>query len=228
MLRPFIALISLTCIGLNTSLSYDVDPARFDKEIGAIEQQIASGASRSGEILFIGSSSIRLWDLKKSFPGTAYNNHGFGGSHISDSVHFFERIVTPVKPSAIVFYAGDNDLAGKKTPETVAADFRKFVILVEEKCPECRAVLFIAIKPSTKRWELRDVQKTTNAAIAEMASSNPKVHFVDVWDAMLGPDGTPRMELFVEDGLHMTPAGYEIWTTLVAEKFKAALQQPIR
>ena len=134
--------------------------------------------------------------------------------------------MAPVKPSAIVFYAGDNDVAGKKTPETVAADFRRFMQLVEEQCPECRAVLFIAIKPSTKRWELRDAQRKANEAIAAMALSNPKVHLVDVWDAMLGPDGVPRKELFVEDGLHMTSAGYEIWTALVAEKLSAAMEQP--
>ena len=32
---------------------------------------------------------------------------------------------------------------------------------------------------------------------------------------MLGADGRPRPELFREDGLHMTPAGYALWTGIV-------------
>ena len=35
--------------------------------------------------------------------------------------------------------------------------------------------------------------------------------FVDIVPQMIGADGKPRKELLVEDGLHMTPAGYKIW-----------------
>ena len=32
---------------------------------------------------------------------------------------------------------------------------------------------------------------------------------------MLGPDGQPRPEIFLDDGLHMNAQGYTIWTNLV-------------
>jgi lysophospholipase L1-like esterase len=32
---------------------------------------------------------------------------------------------------------------------------------------------------------------------------------------MLGDDGKPRPELFLKDGLHMTEAGYAVWTKLI-------------
>ncbi len=199
-------------------LAEDHKPEKFEDSIKAIEQKITEGKSAPGQVLFIGSSSIRLWDLKKSFPTLAANNHGFGGSHVSDSVHFFDRVVTPVRPSVIVFYAGDNDIANKKSPETVARDFEKFLTLVDEKCPECRAVFFIAVKPSLKRWELRELQKQANAGIQKLSSEHPRLKYVDIWDAMLGEDGLPKKELFVEDGLHMSEAGYKIWNEIVQKE----------
>jgi lysophospholipase L1-like esterase len=43
---------------------------------------------------------------------------------------------------------------------------------------------------------------------------------VDVFTPMLGPDGKPRPELYVADGLHMTPAGYAIWKAAVTPALK--------
>ena len=34
---------------------------------------------------------------------------------------------------------------------------------------------------------------------------------------MLGADGLPIPELFVRDGLHMTPAGYDVWDEIMME-----------
>ena len=108
-------------------------PVRWEKSIGEIEQRIASGKSAPGAVLFVGSSSIRLWKLDDSFPDMVTANHGFGGSFLSDSVHFFDRIVVPVKPTAVVVYAGDNDIASGKTPEVIYADFQQFVTAVRRK-----------------------------------------------------------------------------------------------
>jgi lysophospholipase L1-like esterase len=40
--------------------------------------------------------------------------------------------------------------------------------------------------------------------------------YVDVFTPMLGANGRPQPELFVDDSLHMTPAGYAIWRKQVA------------
>ena len=185
--------------------------AKWEKDIAAIEAKIQSGESPQGSILFVGSSSIRLWKLKESFPERVTSNHGFGGSQLADSVHFFERIVAPAKPSVIVIYAGDNDLAQKKTPQIVAADFAQFAAKVKEQLPECRKVIFVAIKPSVKRWALADKIKATNQLIRTNCEKDERLHFLDVWTPMLDANGQPRPELLLEDGLHMNEAGYQIW-----------------
>jgi hypothetical protein len=41
--------------------------------------------------------------------------------------------------------------------------------------------------------------------------------FIDLWDAVLGPDGRPRPDLHIADRLHPNAAGYKIRTQLVTE-----------
>src|SRR5688500_6860726 len=126
--------------------------APFEKEIRAFEEADRREAPPRGTVLFVGSSSIRMWKtLEKDFPKLTVINRGFGGSTIRDSIRYAERIVIPYQPKRIVLYAGDNDIAQGKTAEQVFADFKEFVTTVRGKLPGVR-VDFIAIKPSIKRW----------------------------------------------------------------------------
>lgn len=195
-------------------------PARWEKAIVEIEQKIGSGKTAPGAALFVGSSSIRLWKLNDSFPDLVTANHGFGGSFLSDSVHFFDRIVVPVKPSVIVVYAGDNDIASGKTPETVYADFQQFVAAVRAKLPDCRQVVYIGIKPSVKRWALAEKIQETNSLIKADCDKDPLADYADVWEPMLTADGKPNADLLVDDGLHMNEKGYTIWTEVVKTVMK--------
>ena len=189
----------------------EADFAKWEKDVAAIEGKIQSGESQKGSIVFVGSSSIRLWDLKESFPGHVTSNHGFGGSQMDDSVHFFERIVAPVKPSIVVVYAGDNDISKKKSPKTVADNFAQFAAKVKEQLPDCRKVVFVAIEPSVKRWALADTIKAANQLIHAQCEKDQRLEFLDIWPPMLDTNGQPRPELLKEDGLHMNADGYRIW-----------------
>ena len=99
----------------------------FESEIAAFEKWDRQNAVPRDAILFVGSSSIRLWQTADSFPDLPVINRGFGGSTIADVNHFADRIVFKYKPRVIVFYAGDNDIAGGKSPQQVFADFKQFV-----------------------------------------------------------------------------------------------------
>jgi lysophospholipase L1-like esterase len=191
------------------------DPfARWDKSILAIEKRLAANPPKPGGVFFVGSSSIVQWDLKKWFPDAGYVNVGFGGSVIADSTHFASRIIISYKPGTIVFYAGDNDIGGGRKAQQVIDDFRAFVETVRKDNPTCR-VLFVAVKPSLARWKKFEEQQKANALVREFCEKGERLTFVDVVPLMLRPDGTPNPELFVKDGLHMTPKGYEVWTAAV-------------
>lgn len=193
------------------------DPfAKWEKEIAAVEKRLKANPPKPGAVFFAGSSSIRLWDLKKSFPDLAAVNVGFGGSRIPDSTHFAPRILLPYRPRAVVFYAGDNDTAAGRTPQQVADDFKAFAAAVHKEVPKAR-ILFVAVKPSLARWKLFDTQREANALVKAVCKTDDRLAFIDVVPAMLGEDGKPNPDLFVKDGLHLSPKGYGIWAGLVGK-----------
>jgi lysophospholipase L1-like esterase len=216
--------VALIWFGLLSALAGWINPQtfakeaakanRFEKEIAAYEMQDQKQPPPAGAALFVGSSSIRLWDLGRCFPNVVAVNRGFGGSQLADSVHFAPRIVAPYKPAIIVLYAGDNDLNAGKAPQQVFADYRAFVELVHKDLPEAE-IIYIGIKPSIARWKLIEQGRQTNRLIREFAASHARLKFIDVEAAMLGPDGQPRKELFRADGLHLNDEGYAVWTELV-------------
>jgi lysophospholipase L1-like esterase len=193
------------------------DPfAKWEKAVAAVEQRLQDRPPPADPVVFAGSSSIVRWDLAKSFPGKKYVNVGFGGSQVRDCTHFAPRLVGPLKPSAVVFYAGDNDIAAGRTPEQVRDDFKAFAAAVHQGAPKAR-VLFVSVKPSVKRWNLYGEQAKANALVKACCASDPRLGYVDVVPAMLGPDGKPLPALFAEDGLHLSPKGYEVWTAAVGK-----------
>lgn len=200
----------------------DPDPNRFAKEIEAFAQWDSKNAFPAAPVLFVGSSSIRMWRTAEGFPGLPVTNRGFGGSHISDVLHFLDRIVLPYKPKIIVFYAGDNDIAGKKSPQRVRDDYRKFVTLVGAELPEAR-FLFVTIKPSGRRWELWPEMNEANDLIRTFCEKDDRLFFADLGTPLLDSEGKPDDGFFLADRLHLNAKGYAAWNKALAPILKQAL-----
>lgn len=188
--------------------------ARWESAIRKFEEQDKTDPPPENAILFVGSSSIRLWKLDKSFPDLRTINRGFGGSQIVDSTHFADRIILKHKPRVVVLYAGDNDIARGKSAETVTTDFLQFVKTIHGTLPDSR-IVFIAIKPSIKRWNLVETVREANTAIQEICEKNKALAFADIDTPMIGDDGRPRESLFAKDGLHLNDEGYQVWSRVV-------------
>lgn len=188
---------------------------RWAKEIAAFVAQDAATPFAPGGIVFVGSSSIRMWDVAAAFPGRPVLNRGFGGTQIDDSVRHVDRLVIRHRPATVVFYAGDNDLSAGRTPQQVQADFRTFVSRVHAALPAAR-IAFVAIKPSLARWALIAQVREANALVRADCDRDDRLGFVDVDGPMIGWDGKPRADLFIKDGLHLSPKGYALWNVLVA------------
>ena len=204
------------------------DPAFFESEIVAFETQDASQAPAPGSVVFVGSSSIRFWDsLTEDMAPAPVIQRGFGGAQMSHVLHNVHRVVTPYAPSRVVVYAGDNDLAAgsEKTAETVVAQYRELIGEIHSRVPEAK-IDFIAIKPSTLRWEEWPEMNRANLAIAAFAKEDPRLGYFDIATPMLGPDGRPRGELFRMDGLHLSPEGYAVWTEVVRPPVLSELSPP--
>lgn len=191
--------------------------SRWEKDIQKFEAADKKNPPEKGSVLFLGSSSIRMWKLDKWFKGKPYINRGFGGSEISDSIEFMDRIVLPYEPKTIVFYAGDNDINKGKSAERVLKDYQTFVKGVHKHLPKTR-VLFVAIKPSISRWKLSGEMKKANDMIAKYSEKDKRLGYVDIWTPMLNEEGKPAKKWFIKDNLHLSEAGYKLWTAIVKKE----------
>ena len=170
----------------------------------------------TAETIFYGSSSIRLWNtLEQDLAEFKPVNLGFGGSTLAACVWFFDRLMIKYQPKRIVFYAGDNDLGDGRTPEEVYLFFKELLIKVKERFGDLPCY-FISMKPSISRWEIVDKFKYANQLIqTEIVTLNSNWHFIDIFSEMLDSKGGPNPQLYAADGLHLSPAGYHIWTLAV-------------
>lgn len=164
-----------------------------------------------GQVIFYGSSSIRLWDsLAEDFPGENIANLGFGGSTLAACVTFFDRLIIPRKPRSLVVYAGDNDLGDGASSERVVASLRALLDKVNRGLDPI-PFAYISIKPSPARLHLTETIRRTNAQIEQIVTARRNSCFINVFDPMLGPNSAPRPELYAEDGLHLSRSGYRLW-----------------
>ena len=216
---PFAALLAAACAPVALSpalpplLPAETLPADapFRDEIVKFAEQDRVTPPPACPVLFVGSSSIRLWtSLAQDMAPLPVINRGFGGSKIREVHFYFDRIVTPYRPRAIVFYAGENNLDAGEEPAAVAEQFRQFLELKRSRLGNA-PVFYISAKPSKLRFKQLARQTELNNAVRGMAASD--LTYIDVASPMLS-NGQPR-DIYVEDGLHMSPAGYAIWRGLV-------------
>ena len=191
------------------------DFGKWEKEIAAYEQMDRTNPPPTGALLFIGSSTIRLWKtLAQDFPGHRVINRGFGGSEIVDSTHFAERVILPYKPRMVFLRAGGNDLNAGKSAEQVVADFKEFVAKIHSKLPETE-IVFISLSPSIARWKQADKEKAVNTMVEAFVRKTPRLKYIETYSMPLGADGQPRPEVFVADKLHFNEAGYKLLSEIV-------------
>ena len=204
-------------------LTFAQDPKAepFAKEIEAFEAKDKTSPPPEHEIVFVGSSSIRMWKSTEAFPDLKVINRGFGGSQMADSVRYAERIILPYKPRIVVVFAGGNDINLKKTPEQVFADFKTLVGKIHGALPKTK-VYFISLFPNVAR-KSQDAQcQKVNELIEAFAKTDERLGYIDTAGKMRAADGGPRPELLRPDGLHMNDDGYKIWNEIVGAVLRKA------
>jgi lysophospholipase L1-like esterase len=169
-----------------------------------------------GGVLFVGSSSIRLWNgLETEFRSLpVVVKRGFGGSRMLDCARHLHQLVEPYKPRLVLVYAGDNDLAEGSTPEQVLQAFSAFVEGVRQTLPATR-IAFISIKPSPSRVALMPNIRQANELIHAYTLKTRNTDFIDIYTPMLDAAGQPRAELFRDDLLHLNAQGYALWKQVI-------------
>ena len=192
----------------------NIEPARFESEIRQFEFLDRRYPPNVGGILFVGSSSFRMWNtMETDLAPLPVINRGFGGSTMANLNHFRERVVAPYKPDLVVIYEGDNDLTGGTTPDQFLENCAEFRQWLAAELPGTN-ICFLSIKPSPARIKHWTNMQIANAMLSKWAAEIPGVYYLDVASALL-KDGAIDEALFLNDGIHLNAAGYEQWTRLI-------------
>lgn len=183
----------------------------YNEDLERLEERI-SNLGYEPKLVFYGSSTIRLWEeLVTIFEAYKPINLGFGGSTLAACTWFFERVFENIlSPEAIIIYAGDNDLGDGRHPEEVVLFFETLLSKIRAKYGDIPCS-FISIKPSINRWQLSGSIRYANSNIKELCLKDENFHYIDIYEDMLDENGYPDGVNFVEDGLHLSKKGYELW-----------------
>jgi|688.fasta_scaffold33701_4 lysophospholipase L1-like esterase/phosphoserine phosphatase len=202
-------------------------PARWEEDIAAYEKRAAEKPPIPGGICLVGSSNIRLWTtLTEDFPGLNVINRGVGGCRLTELAEFAPRLVASAEPKAIVVSAGTNDIGAGATAAEVRDGFRRLVTTLRADRPDV-TIAFLAIAPSIKRWEQRELQAAANDAVKAFitSSGDPKLRYLDANAGLLGPDGRPDPACFVDDLQHLSVEGNSRRAAILRPAFQELLEE---
>ena len=211
------SLIFITVISFSLQAfanSPDPNPERFAKDIETFKVWDSKNTFPENAILFVGSSSVRYWSTATAFPNKAIINRGFGGSEISDVIHFYDQVIKPYTPAKIFLYAGDNDIERGKKANQVFEDFKELIKIVQSDFPETE-LIYISIKPSKQRWNKWPQMADANRMIREYSEGHPSIGYADLASPLLDSKGSLK-DVFVGDGLHLNQYGYFMWQKALA------------
>jgi lysophospholipase L1-like esterase len=196
------------------------DPLVWEQDIVALESNTREQSLDGDEVMFIGSSSIRLWDtLADDMAPISVIQHGFGGAKLNDIVHYAPRLVNAWQPRAVVVFAGTNDIhpGAAKSPQQLLASYQAFVGTVRAEQPDV-PIFYIGITPSPLRWSVWSVAQSTNALIQQWSATQPNLHFIDTAQGLMGSDGKPDPDNYRIDGLHLSAQGYDVWREHIRQR----------
>ena len=219
-LATLVAALGLTALARFVAKLRSADPTIWKRAIRQFEKEDRRSPPPKGVIVFTGSSSIRFWkSLKEDMAPLPVVNRGFGGSQIPQVTHYADRIVLPYQPRAVVFYAGENDMAGlflssKKGPTEIRDAYRRFCEKIHGALPDV-PIYYISTKPPKRRLRLWPAMQVANQLVREYCASGKRLRYIDIVPAMLDTAGKPRRDVFKWDGIHLNEKGYAIWTSVV-------------
>lgn len=189
-------------------------------QLDAYYQEDSNKIPEKGQILFVGSSSFKMWkNIQSYFPGHKILNRGFGGSRMSDLLYHIQRLVIDYRPSQIVLYCGENDISNGVSPQDLSEDIKVFVRIIDLRLPGV-PILILSIKPSPLLYKLITKQREANSLIREFAMTKNQVDYIDITTLMVDEKGIPIEELYLEDRLHISENAYQLWARTIEPHLK--------
>ena len=170
-----------------------------------------------GDIVFLGNSITQAGgDWSAKFGRDDIKNRGISGD-VTDGVLARLDEITHAKPKAVFLMIGINDINnwhnewGIPSPEYVGNNIPKIAQEIHRKSPKTK--IYVQTVLPTDLDTVKDAIIRVNNMIK---SAEEKGHYkvIDLYTTFVGPNGFIKPEL-TTDGVHLTQAGYDLWTELV-------------
>jgi lysophospholipase L1-like esterase len=219
---------SLIFISACTTQKTQVQVAnKYESEMAAFDKLNQAEKYSDQSILFVGSSSIRLWNtIKDEMAPYPVIQRGFGGSRTPDVVQNMKRIAYPLQFKAVVIFVG-NDITGSPndlSPTETMLNFKEMVKILHSKYRKL-PVFIVEITPCQSRWKQWPQIKQTNAMLKEYCQKGKNLVFIETAKSYLNGKGEPNNDLFRDDCLHLNHQGYLIWGKLIKGRIDQRLEK---
>ena len=189
-------------------------PGRFQSELVAFAQYNRTAKSDSVGTLFIGSSSIRLWNVKADFASYRPMNHGFGGATVSDVLANYDLLTANYAPQTIIVYVGENDIVQGREADAVANDVITLLSQLRTDFPKAR-IMYLSMKSSPARWAQRAAFERANHDILLASILLGGFDYIDVSASLMLTENRPDPDCFRADGIHLSAVGYQRWRKII-------------
>ncbi len=216
-------LCSVAVIGMSVyeelSKGASEDPKVWEEDISDLVAKTEANAPADDAVLFVGSSSIRLWStLAEDMAPLTVIQHGFGGAKIQDVNYFSEQLITRWNAPKVVIFVGTNNINGNEQHAEAPTYIRDQLQLLLDTILTARPnteVFYIEITPTIFSWDKWASVQEANALAKALIARYPQVKYISTTDLFLTDKGEPDKKLYRFDGLHLSADGYERWTSRI-------------
>jgi lysophospholipase L1-like esterase len=219
---PILHWFAIGCIASFLTLSSHCAESRPSADAAKwealVQKKLSQPPPEEGSVICVGSSHMAKWiTLEEDLAPLRTYNMGIGGSRMRHAAELFiPRLVLPFKPRAVLLYEGSNDLAAGVQPAEILKSFQSLYQQLHEVLPKTRLYVLGVVPSPGKRFERWDAIVELNHLLESECAQNPWMRFLDTTSALLDKEGKPRLECFIPNDIHMTPAGYEVWKSVIA------------
>jgi lysophospholipase L1-like esterase len=196
----------------------DIGSALFDDDVNGILRRVIRQGRPDAPIAFYGSSSFLYWSrICEDLGSMQVVNLGFGGGTYASALHYFDRLLLPLRPARIVLYFGENDISNDGlTAASTFARFERLIAKIEASFSPI-PIFCLSTKQSPAKWLYADEVCALNVAVEAACAGREHLTFVDVGSALIGENGRPMSRYFVADRIHITEAAYALWAKILTK-----------
>jgi lysophospholipase L1-like esterase len=168
-------------------------------------------------IVFVGDSITEGWQtLDQDFAGLHFKvvNRGIGGDTTPNLLYRLQADVLDLHPRALVIMIGTNDLGEHTTPADIADNLSRLHRQIRAAYPEI-PIAWCLVMPRMADDTYPERIHELNTLIVKIAGSDTGVTVCDTFTPLALPDGSSKSGDFVPDHLHLNPAGYAVWRSIL-------------